>query len=93
MSAFDSAANVRFWPKADITSCTAHVHFGGKADMCKCLLLTHSGLTITSFDNKIKSLDHKFWPHQIEISRGDLLSCLAFFIDSNRGKHDDHRIY
>jgi hypothetical protein len=25
--------NVRFWPKADIPSCTAHVRFRGKADM------------------------------------------------------------
>ena len=23
----------RFWPKADIPSCTAHAAFGGKADM------------------------------------------------------------
>jgi hypothetical protein len=27
------AANVRFWPKADIGYCTAHVRFRGKADM------------------------------------------------------------
>jgi hypothetical protein len=26
-------SDVRFWPKADIPSCTAHVRFGGKADM------------------------------------------------------------
>ena len=25
--------NVRYWPLADILSCTAHVRFGGKADM------------------------------------------------------------
>jgi hypothetical protein len=28
--------NVRFWPKADIPSCTAHVRFRGKADMAYC---------------------------------------------------------
>jgi hypothetical protein len=25
--------HVRYWPKADIASCTAHVRFQGKADM------------------------------------------------------------
>ena len=25
--------DVRFWPIADIPSCTAHVRFGGKADI------------------------------------------------------------
>ena len=28
--------NVRFWPKADIPSCTAHVRFRGKADIAFC---------------------------------------------------------
>jgi hypothetical protein len=28
--------NVRYWPKADIPSCTAHVRFWGKADMTCC---------------------------------------------------------
>jgi hypothetical protein len=27
--------NVRYWPKADIRSCTAHVRFRGKADMAR----------------------------------------------------------
>jgi hypothetical protein len=39
--------HVRFWPKADIPSCTAHVRFQGQSGHglmhCKCLLLTQSG--------------------------------------------------
>src|SRR5262249_6255824 len=39
--------NVRFWPKADIPSCTAHVRFWGQSGhvvlRCTCLLLTQSG--------------------------------------------------
>jgi hypothetical protein len=39
--------NVRFWPKADILSCTAHVRFRGKSGQgllrCACRLLTQSG--------------------------------------------------
>jgi hypothetical protein len=30
-----SAANVRYWPKADISICTAMSAFGGKADMAQ----------------------------------------------------------
>jgi len=29
-------SDVRFWPKADMSYCTAHVCFGGKADMTVC---------------------------------------------------------
>jgi hypothetical protein len=29
----DDAHDVRYWPKADICSCTAHVRFWGKAHM------------------------------------------------------------
>jgi hypothetical protein len=28
--------HVRYWPFADILTCTAHVRFGGKADMTVC---------------------------------------------------------
>ena len=28
-----NGGNVRFWPLADIPSCTAHVRFGAKADI------------------------------------------------------------
>jgi hypothetical protein len=32
--------NVNYWPKADISYCSAHVHFWGRADMGK-LYSTH----------------------------------------------------
>jgi hypothetical protein len=36
LSARAGLLNVRYWPKADMTSCTAHVRFRGKADMTYC---------------------------------------------------------
>jgi hypothetical protein len=42
-----SSANVRYWPKADIPSCTAHVRFRGQGGhrlmRCICPLMTQSG--------------------------------------------------
>ena len=46
-SSIGHVVNVRYWPIADVRSCTAHVRFWNKSGhvvlRCKCLLLTQSG--------------------------------------------------
>jgi hypothetical protein len=51
------AANVRFWPKADIRSCTAHVRFRGQSGhgflRCECPLMTQSGHPLKAWFNPL----------------------------------------
>jgi hypothetical protein len=46
------SVHVRFWPKADIASCTAHVRFWEQSRhgdcAAKCLLMTQSGHSVTT---------------------------------------------
>jgi hypothetical protein len=43
--------NVRYWPKADIASCTAHVRFWGKADIPTALQMSDDRKRPSNFQN------------------------------------------
>ena len=48
---------VRYWPKADTTSCTAHVRFRGQSghrpELSQCPLMTESGHPAVDADARI----------------------------------------
>jgi len=42
-----TGANVRYWPKADMSLCAAHVRFQGKADIALIMEATEEGSVVS----------------------------------------------